>query len=1517
VAETLRFDVLGKGDASDLERLANAVDRFADRLKSLDRVKAEPKVDVDTAKAERQVGQFAENLQRRISRAIESLPDIELDADASEADREIAEIRGSLAALSDKRIGVDIDTEAARARVVELQRQLAGISDKDISVGMRADIAAALAELRKASLEVDKLDGRKATVKIDIDRNLSDTIVKVAALGRALGTLALPAAIIAAAPAVAALGGAALSTVGSVGLLPGALLAAGAAGVTAKVALSGVGDALKNVGDAKKFAEALKELSPNARAFATAVRDIGPAWNSVKLDTQQAAFAGLGAEMQRLSKAYLPGMKTGLTGVGTQLNLLAKDLVGFAVGSRSVENVNTIFGNTAKALEAARPAAQNLAGALLDIGVVGSEMLPELAGSLTDATGRFRTFIDEARRSGELRQWIQQGIDALSQLGSIAGNVGKTLLNVFAAQESAGTSLLAKLDELTGAMARWTGSFQGQEVLANVFRTIGETIDNLMPGLQALGQAIVEVINHLANAGVFQSAASAISAIAIAAAPVVTVLGNLASAVLPPLFGIVQSLAPALVPLAAGILGLKVASSVAGPITTLANNLRTFVGDLRGAEAGVDRFGGKLRAAEGGVGKFKTVMGGLAGAIGGGGLGLAITAAVTAVGLLAGAWADAQAEAANQKAAIDSLADSLNSYTGAATEATLAQRAQELGAGKLADGTTSYATALGRAGVSTKDFVQATTGNEQALQKVRTQLDAATATAIKASPAYANGAEQIGRMGISLADLAAAAQGNGPAMDRINDAINRNSAGSLEARSENELLVQSLLRSGGASAEMGQKLNEMAAQYGAAAQQARDAGAANLVFGDVLDVVAQGFKGIAAGAPMTEKMVQGLRDLNTSAIEAANGAGKAAAEFTGVQGGAAAASASMQESRDAFIQAATAAGIAAPQAEELANQVGLIPSAASIIFATNATGVQAEMITLNERIKQIPPGKTITVTDLSDEARAHLQALGFTIQTIPGTKEVKVTAPTEGAKANLDAFVALANGTTVTLTGDMNTDPANGKITQTVSLGNGQTATMTYDANASAADGKIHATVDLGNGQHAELIYDANVDPATGQIKATVKYADGTTGEVTLNPNDQVTPTIDQLKQPVDTPVNLVPNAAPVPGAKAEAAAPVQTPVNLEPVPGLVPGAKAEAATPVQTPVDLIGNVGNVPGVKADAATPVNPPVTLQGNPGNVPGIKSDAAAPVDPPVTLQGNAGNVPGIKSDAAAPVNPPVTLQGNAGNVPGVKADAAAPVTAPVTLTVDASAVTAAKATATQPSQSLHTLNCDDRAVVDAKSRATQPTSSMHTINCNDSAVRAAKAAAQRPTSSTHTIHVVTVGAGPPRAIGAYAKARAMGGYATAAPMAAGGMRRMSAARAEIVPPRQPRIIGDRMRGDEAFIPVNRSARSISILNRAAGEMGYDVVPRGGASPVAASFRSAAVAGTSQRAVNPARLDDSRIVAALDALGGAADQSGYLGAMIHEVQGLRRDLRERRESSATAAQSGRTREALGMFG
>lgn len=73
-------------------------------------------------------------------------------------------------------------------------------------------------------------------------------------------------------------------------------------------------------------------------------------------------------------------------------------------------------------------------------------------------------------------------------------------------------------------------------------------------------------------------------------------------------------------------------------------------------------------------------------------------------------------------------------------------------------------------------------------------------------------------------------------------------------------------------------------------------------------------------------------------------------------------------------------------------------------------------------------------------------------------------------------------------------------------------------------------------------------------------------------------------------------------------------------------------------------------------------------------------------------------------------------------------------------------------------------------------------------------------------------------------------AAGGIVAAA-YAGGGMalKPMKGGLAQVVAPNTWRIVGDRLRDDEAYIPINRSARSLSILAATAGRMGYALARR----------------------------------------------------------------------------------------
>lgn len=201
-------------------------------------------------------GAFAEGFKRKLEATLRALPDIQLDADSSDAERKLAGIREDLAALAGKTIGVDIDSTDALRQVKRIESELDRLARDSADVQVRVDSVAAQAELASLAREVSRLDGRNVDVIIDT-RGGAGARAMLSAVGSAaddaggkVGLLAVLGAGLAPAivPAAAA-GAAALLGLGAAAAGAGAGVAVGI------LAFSGIGDAVSAFGDAEDDAQ--------------------------------------------------------------------------------------------------------------------------------------------------------------------------------------------------------------------------------------------------------------------------------------------------------------------------------------------------------------------------------------------------------------------------------------------------------------------------------------------------------------------------------------------------------------------------------------------------------------------------------------------------------------------------------------------------------------------------------------------------------------------------------------------------------------------------------------------------------------------------------------------------------------------------------------------------------------------------------------------------------------------------------------------------------------------------------------------------------------------------------------------------------------------------------------------------------------------------------------------------------------------------------------------------------------
>src|ERR1700743_153173 len=87
-----------------------------------------------TKDGDKTAGAFAKGFKARLTAALKDLPDAEINADSSKADRKIDEIRARLKELSGKTVGVDLDAGKALAEIKLLERQLNALGRKSPNV---------------------------------------------------------------------------------------------------------------------------------------------------------------------------------------------------------------------------------------------------------------------------------------------------------------------------------------------------------------------------------------------------------------------------------------------------------------------------------------------------------------------------------------------------------------------------------------------------------------------------------------------------------------------------------------------------------------------------------------------------------------------------------------------------------------------------------------------------------------------------------------------------------------------------------------------------------------------------------------------------------------------------------------------------------------------------------------------------------------------------------------------------------------------------------------------------------------------------------------------------------------------------------------------------------------------------------------------------------------------------------------------------------------------------------------
>lgn len=642
--------------AVDTKGVEEKLARAEAQLEAIDKKRANPRIDADIALAQAKMVRLASDLQKLGKERNQA----KIDADVSQAKAKISDLHDRLDALGrgTQTPKISLETFEVRKKITEVQAQLETLGKEKANPEIALRTAEIEAQMTRLRVQIQELGQMKASPKIDADiaaaqakiaalkaqlgsmgggrvgfdfkdsdrearsflgtldlmrQGLQNNVNAAAQLVRNMRQLALPATIAGFAEVFASLGASIQTAAGAMLLLPGAATFAATAITTLSIGFNDLKRAIgpRDTGTQIKQAEMeMSRLGLEAQKLAHVVIDLKDTWNGLKKEVQNHLFDDLAVTFRSLAEQWIPVLKDGFSGMADGFNTIAKDMNGFLRDAQTVGDVTRLFSMFKMTLNELAPSFANISSAFLDMSVVGASFLPTLAAGFTNATGKFKEFIAQARASGDLSLWIAQGIVTIKEMGTALGNLGSSFGAIFQASRSSGAAFTESLVRMTGEMKAFLQSAQGQAGMIALFQGIRDAVDSLMPGLKAIAGAISDSFVTLQPA--VKSVGDAFSAFAIALAPTLNMLAMVAVDIIVPLanaFGFLSqtlgSVMPMILTMAVAFKGLTVVGALlvgmGGAISGFASSVMTAgiamgVSDraTQGAASATERLGNTL-----------------------------------------------------------------------------------------------------------------------------------------------------------------------------------------------------------------------------------------------------------------------------------------------------------------------------------------------------------------------------------------------------------------------------------------------------------------------------------------------------------------------------------------------------------------------------------------------------------------------------------------------------------------------------------------------------------------------------------------------------------------------------------------------------------------------------------------------------------------------------------------------------------------------------------------------------------
>lgn len=488
-------------DGSGADKAARDLDRVAESSASADESLSKTQKTLgDTDGQMRSSGTSAEGYAARLR-----------DVRQASDDVEAAERRYKAALLDSESSTEDIEDALSRLEDARKRHKTAIDSERDAHRALFGEMRSGRQVLQDAAGDLDQFGDaarRSSAMLLALVKDIAGLEAAVGKIGAvtlgagALGGLAGLAGGVGI-QGIVEVADAAKQLSGALGLLPAVIGGVGVVTATLGVAFQGVDSALKDMlaDDPKKFLEDIKNMGP---AAAQAMLQVAQFRDQFKLGgaaVQDSFFSKIAADIAPLIQTWLPALVSAGSQIAGVLGDAAHELAGLLQQPVLMQQFQSFIANVSAGLQALQPAMVPLLNIFQELAVVGSSLFQQIGGQITHMLDFFAQLVDKMAASGQLRAWIQEGVDGFGRLINIAYLLGSAFGNVMdIAEKFGGGGLIAWLEQLSSQLNNWTQSAEGRKALTDFFTLLRQATDAFLPmiqplanGLMSIGQAFLQL----------------------------------------------------------------------------------------------------------------------------------------------------------------------------------------------------------------------------------------------------------------------------------------------------------------------------------------------------------------------------------------------------------------------------------------------------------------------------------------------------------------------------------------------------------------------------------------------------------------------------------------------------------------------------------------------------------------------------------------------------------------------------------------------------------------------------------------------------------------------------------------------------------------------------------------------------------------------------------------------------------------------------------------------------------------